>query len=100
MSKPKSHHFVPQMLLRWFAAPEDPERIWQLRVDDKSEPIRRLISKTAVVTHYYTHYRDRPRKEDNLFWEVVLSMKHTKANLNDKKHDPDNLYGPNGLFNG
>jgi sugar lactone lactonase YvrE len=31
---------------------------------------------------------------------VAIAMKHTKANLNDKKHDPDNLYGPGGLFNG
>jgi hypothetical protein len=31
---------------------------------------------------------------------VALAMKYTMANLNEKKHDPDNLYGPNGLFHG
>lgn len=30
----------------------------------------------------------------------ALAMKHTAANLNAKKHDPDNLYGPSGLFKG
>jgi uncharacterized protein DUF4238 len=96
MSKPKSHHFVPQMLLRWFAVPEDPERIWQLRVDDKSEPVRRAISKTAVVTHYYTHYRDRPRKEDDLFWEVILSELEGRAaeSLRQLEADPEHIRGP------
>ncbi len=31
---------------------------------------------------------------------AALAMKHTKANLHDKKHDPDNLYNSNGLFRG
>lgn len=31
---------------------------------------------------------------------VAIVMKHTTANLNAKKHDPANLYGPNGIFRG
>jgi Putative amidase domain len=31
---------------------------------------------------------------------IAIVMKHTTANLNDKKHAPDNLYGPNGMFRG
>lgn len=96
MSKPKSHHFVPQMLLRWFATPGDPERIWQLRLGDKSAPVRRAISSTAVVTHYYTHYRDRPRKEDNLFWEELLAEWEGKAaeSLRQLEADPEHIRGP------
>jgi Protein of unknown function (DUF4238) len=96
MSNPKSHHVVPQMLLRWFAAPGEPERIWQLRVDDESEPVRRAISKTAVVTHYYTHFRDRPHKEDELFWEVLLAEWEGKAaeSLRQLEADPDHIRGP------
>jgi hypothetical protein len=30
----------------------------------------------------------------------ALAARHRVANLKAKKHDPDNLYGPNGLFHG
>ncbi len=38
--------------------------------------------------------------EGSAWTRAALAMKHTKANLNDKKHDPDNLYGAGGLFHG
>jgi sugar lactone lactonase YvrE len=45
--------------------------------------------------------KKRIEEEEGSSWtRAALAMKHTEANLDDKKHDPDNLYGQNGLFKG
>lgn len=94
MSNPKSQHVVPQMLLRWFATPEDGDRIWQLGLDGHSAPVRRAIRKTAVVTNYYTHFRDRPRKDDDFFWEELFAEWEGRAAaaLRELEDDPDHLH--------
>jgi Protein of unknown function (DUF4238) len=96
MSKPKRHHFVPQMLLRSFASIGEPEKIWQLRIDDESDPVRTAISNVAVVKNYYTHFRDRPHKENDLFWEELFAEWEGKAAqaLRELETDPDHIRGP------
>jgi hypothetical protein len=96
MSKAKRHHFVPQMLLRSFAPAGEPEKIWQLGVNDDSEPVRVAISDAAVVKHYYTHFRDRPHKEDDLFWEELFAeWEGNAANaLRKLATDPNHIRGP------
>ncbi|MFL5901452.1 MAG: hypothetical protein ACJ75S_09680 [Solirubrobacterales bacterium] len=37
---------------------------------------------------------------DDGWTRVPLAVKHTKADRNEKKHAPQNLYGPNGIFQG
>jgi hypothetical protein len=95
-SEPKRHHFVPQMLLRSFAAPDGDEQIWQLRVRDDSPPVRLAISNAAVVKNYYTHFRDRPHKENDLFWEKLMADWESKAAaaLRELEADPDHIRGP------
>lgn len=96
MSKPKRHHFVPQMLLRSFAPVGEAKKIWQLRIDDESDPVRTAISNAAVVKNYYTHFRDRLHKEDDLFWETLLAEWEGKAAeaLRQLEADPDHIRGP------
>ncbi|MGC1852879.1 MAG: amidase domain-containing protein [Solirubrobacterales bacterium] len=38
--------------------------------------------------------------EGSNWTRFALAVKHTNANLNEKKHAPQNLYGPGGLFHG
>jgi hypothetical protein len=84
------------MLLRSFAPAGERKRIWQLRVDDESEPVLAAISKTAMAKNYYTHYRDRPHKEEVLFWEEFLGEWEDKAAraLRQLEADPDHIRGP------
>ena len=100
MSKPKRQHVVPQMLLRSFADPSDPQRIWQLAVDDDSEPTRVSIKNAAVVKHYYTHFRDRAYKPDEWFWEELLAEWEGKAAtaIRGLEANPDQLAAPAGLL--
>jgi Protein of unknown function (DUF4238) len=96
MSKAKRQHFVPRMLLRHFATPEDGDRIWQLPVEGNGEPTRVGLNNAAVVHHYYTHFRDRPHKPDDWFWEDLLAEWEGKAAkaLRALEEDPDHIRGP------
>lgn len=76
----------------------------QTLADGSREP---LISNESSEGHNYsnlTWYRVRQRiqeAEGNAGWQrVALAWKHTMANVDEKKHTPANLYGPNGLFRG
>jgi hypothetical protein len=95
-SRPKRHHFVPQMLLRSFASSGEEEKIWQLRVDDDSQPVRTAIVNAAVVSNYYTHFRDRPHKEDDLFWEELMAEWEGSAAeaLRQLEADTEHIRGP------
>jgi hypothetical protein len=88
------------MLLRNFADPSHPEQIWQLRVDDSSDPVRVNIKNAAVVSHYYTHFRDRAYKPDEWFWEGLLSEWEGKAAtaIRGLQLDPNHLAAPAGLL--
>ena len=96
MSKPKRHHVVPQMLLRNFAMPEDGGRIWQARVSDEDDPVSVAIKDAAVIKHFYTHFRDRPHKDDDWFWETLLAEWEGKAAtaLRELDADPERLGAP------
>ena len=49
----------------------------------------------------WSKVRERIQAAEPAGWErVPLAWKHTMANADEKKHDPANLYGPNGVFNG
>jgi hypothetical protein len=65
-----------------------------------------LIANNSSEGHNYPH---RPWKfvkksieeaHGSEWNRIAIVMKHTIANLDAEKHDPDNLYGPNGLFRG
>ncbi|HTC72636.1 MAG TPA: DUF4238 domain-containing protein [Solirubrobacteraceae bacterium] len=100
MSKPKRHHVVPQMLLRRFAPYDDADRIWQLSVTDDADPVRVKIENAAVVRYYYTHFRDRPYKEDEWFWEETLAEweGHAANALRALDTDPNHLGRPAQLL--
>jgi hypothetical protein len=66
-----------------------------------------LLANESSPEHNYTSKRwafvrlSIQENEGSAGWtRAALAMKHTKANLHDKKHDPDNLYTSNGLFHG
>jgi hypothetical protein len=88
------------MLLRGFAPADDPDRVWQVRIDDESEPVRVAPKKTAVVTHYYTLFRDRPHKDDNWFWEDLFADWEDKAAtaIRDLETRPDRIGKPAQLL--
>lgn len=47
----------------------------------------------------WSRVKERVEAEHGSQWtRFALAAKHRSANPNAKKHDPDNLYGPNGLF--
>jgi Protein of unknown function (DUF4238) len=48
------------------------------------------------VSNYYTHFRDRPHKEDDLFWEGLMAEWEGKAAeaLRQLEADPEHIRGP------
>ena len=66
-----------------------------------------LIAIGSGQGHNYPHkawqiVRKRIEEEEGgAGWtRAALAIKHTNANLQEKQHAPENLYGPIGLFNG
>jgi len=49
----------------------------------------------------WARVKERIAEENPEGWNrVPLAVKHTIAKWQEKLHDPDNLYGPNGVFGG
>jgi DNA-binding beta-propeller fold protein YncE len=62
-----------------------------------------------LANHSTLSYSDKPwyevkrrieLAEGSSWTRFAVALKHTEAHLNAKKHAPENLYGPGGLFNG
>lgn len=72
-ASPKRHHTVPQMLLSRFADPASAGQVWQASAREDTSPFLTAIENASVVGYFYTMYRDRPRKEDDPWWERELA---------------------------
>jgi sugar lactone lactonase YvrE len=76
------------------------------RYDPANGPYEPLIANSSSPGHRYGAKRwafVKASIEDahgNEWTRVPLAVKHSKANLNEKRHAPENLYGPNGVFQG
>ena len=62
-----------------------------------------------LANHSTLSYSNKPwfavkerieREEGNDWTRFALALKHTEAHIDAKKHTPENLWGPGGLFNG
>jgi hypothetical protein len=61
------------MLLRRFAPSASPEQVWQIPARDDKPPFLTSITNASVVGYVYTMYRDRPRKDDDPWWETQVA---------------------------
>jgi sugar lactone lactonase YvrE len=77
------------------------------RINPTNGPYEPLIANSSSPGHRYGSKRwtrvleaiQEAEREDG-WTRVPLAVKHTKADRNEKKHAPQNLYGPNGVFQG
>ena len=76
------------------------------RFDPANGPYEPVIANSSSPGHRYGAKRWVRVKEaieeaeGNEWTRVPLAVKHTDANYNEKVHAPENLYGPNGVFQG